>query len=67
MCCPKCYFIFQGDAYWTWLAQYMVLKRASIEPNFHTLYSSFLESMESKMLHSEVLRETFGNIETLLR
>jgi hypothetical protein len=25
------------------LAQYLVLKRASIEPNFHTLYASFLE------------------------
>ena len=27
----------------SWLAQYLVLKRASIEPNFHTLYASFLE------------------------
>lgn len=26
-----------------WLAQYLVLKRASIEPNFHSLYASFLE------------------------
>ena len=30
-------------AFSSWLAQYLVLKRASIEPNFHTLYASFLE------------------------
>ena len=34
-----------------WLAQYLVLKRASIEPNFHTLYASFLEVCQGNTCH----------------
>ena len=49
-----------------WLAQYLVMKRASIEPNFHTLYSSFLEVLHSEPLYKEVLKETYSNIRILL-
>ena len=28
-----------------WLAQYLVMKRVSIEPNFHQLYSDFLKAV----------------------
>ena len=49
-----------------WLAQYLVMKRASIEPNFHTLYSSFLEVLRSEVLYDNVLKETFSNIKILL-
>ena len=52
--------------YTVWLAQYLVMKRASIEPNFHTLYSSFLEKMSDEKLYEAVLRETFTNIRILL-
>ncbi len=44
----------------------MVMKRASIEPNFHTLYSSFLETLGNIRLFREVLAETYSNIRILL-
>jgi CCR4-NOT transcription complex subunit 1 len=49
------------------LGQYLVVKRASIEPNFHTLYSSFLEVMTSDQLYDKVVKETYKNIAILLR
>merc|ERR1719402_1156084 len=49
-----------------WLSQYLVMKRASIEPNFHTLYSSFLEVMKSETLYLEIINETYKNIRILL-
>ncbi len=55
-----------ADDYTGWLATYLVMKRASIEPNFHTLYCSFLDSLANRKLHSEVLAETYGNIRILL-
>ena len=54
------------DEFVPWLAQYLVMKRASIEPNFHNLYSSFLEKMCNEPLYEAVLKETFSNIRILL-
>ena len=54
------------EEYSGWLAQYLVMKRASIEPNFHTLYSSFLEVLRNEPLYKEVLKETYSNIRILL-
>ena len=56
----------EEHGYTAWLAQYLVMKRASIEPNFHTLYSSFLEKMGDDKLYDAVLKETFNNIRILL-
>merc|ERR1719219_939835 len=42
------------------------MKRASIEPNFHTLYANFLEKLANDRLYDAVLKETFGNIRILL-
>uniref|UniRef100_T1GJ19 CCR4-Not complex component Not1 C-terminal domain-containing protein n=1 Tax=Megaselia scalaris TaxID=36166 RepID=T1GJ19_MEGSC len=53
--------------YWPWLSQYLVLKRASIELNFHSLYSNFLDAMKNKEVLRLVTRETFRNIRVLLR
>lgn len=55
-----------ADDYVPWLAQYLVMKRASIEPNFHNLYSSFLEKLCNEKLYEAVLKETFANIRILL-
>ena len=55
-----------SDEFTGWLAQYMVMKRASIEPNFHTLYSNFLEVLRNPGLYREVLSETYSNIRILL-
>ncbi len=54
------------EEYTAWLAQYLVMKRASIEPNFHNLYSSFLETLRSVSLYREVQTETYNNIRILL-
>ncbi|KAL3683907.1 hypothetical protein R1sor_001929 [Riccia sorocarpa] len=50
-----------------WFAQYMVMKRASIEPNFHDLYLKFLDKINSKALHKEVVKATYENCKVLLR
>lgn len=44
------------------MTQYLVMKRASIEPNFHQLYLEFMESVELTNFAREVLKETYRNI-----
>jgi CCR4-NOT transcription complex subunit 1 len=56
-----------GEEHWSWVAQYLVMKRASIEPNFHTLYSNFLDTLKLSELSRLVISETFRNIKVLLR
>ncbi|XP_055686768.1 CCR4-NOT transcription complex subunit 1 isoform X2 [Lutzomyia longipalpis] len=53
--------------YWAWLSQYLVLKRASIEVNFHVLYSNFLDALKINEINRLVTKETFRNIRVLLR
>jgi len=49
-----------------WLAQYLVMKRASIEPNFHKTYFSYLEVIKSEALYQDTINETYKNIRILL-
>ncbi|KAI9272225.1 CCR4-Not complex component, Not1-domain-containing protein [Helicostylum pulchrum] len=49
-----------------WFSNYLVVKRASIEPNYHDLYLLLLRSFNSELLYQHVLRETFANIKILL-
>ncbi|MFH4979766.1 hypothetical protein AB6A40_006475 [Gnathostoma spinigerum] len=56
-----------GDDFVRWLAQYMVMKRVSIEQNFQPLYNNFLLSIGDEQLESYVKQETFRNIKILLR
>ncbi|RCH84773.1 hypothetical protein CU098_001795, partial [Rhizopus stolonifer] len=49
-----------------WFSNYLVVKRASIEPNYHDLYLLLLKSVNSSLLYQHVLRETFANIKILL-
>ena len=55
------------EEHWPWVAQYLVMKRASIEPNFHTLYSNFLDTLKVPEINRIVVYETFRNIKVLLR
>ncbi|XP_033113474.1 CCR4-NOT transcription complex subunit 1-like isoform X3 [Anneissia japonica] len=52
--------------YKQWIAQYMVMKRASIEFNFHSLYSSFVDTLKMPDFSNMVINETLRNIEVLL-
>ncbi|MCO5612109.1 hypothetical protein L7F22_066371 [Adiantum nelumboides] len=55
------------EQYYPWFAQYMVMKRASIEPNFHDTYLKFLDKLSSRVLHKEVVKATYENCKVLLR
>ncbi|KAL0280391.1 UNVERIFIED_CONTAM: hypothetical protein PYX00_001693 [Menopon gallinae] len=55
------------EEYWPWMSQYLVMKRASIELNFHVLYSNFLDVLKIPEVNRMVLRETYRNIKVLLR
>uniref|UniRef100_H2YFJ5 CCR4-NOT transcription complex subunit 1 n=1 Tax=Ciona savignyi TaxID=51511 RepID=H2YFJ5_CIOSA len=50
-----------------WLSQYLVMKRVSIEPNFHLLYSNFLDCLKIPILNNLVKEEVFRNITVLLK
>lgn len=50
------------EVYWPWISQYVVMKRASIEPNFHNLYSNFLDTLNMPKLLEMVIKETYRNI-----
>ena len=51
---------------WPWFAVYLVVKRASIEPNFHSLYISLLDAVDDKQLFRLVLDASFSNVKALL-
>ena len=48
--------------YYGWVSQYLVMKRVSIEPNFHVLYMNFLDALNDKQMFVSVLKETHRNI-----
>lgn len=49
-----------------WFSNYLVVKRASLEPNYHDLYLLLLDAVDSRLLYQHVLRETYANIQILL-
>ncbi|RLN39514.1 hypothetical protein C2845_PM01G21230 [Panicum miliaceum] len=55
------------EQYYPWFAQYMVMKRASIEPNFHDLYLKFFDKVNSKSLNKEIMKATYENCKVLLQ
>lgn len=54
------------DEHMPWISQYLVMKRVSIEPNFHLLYSNFLDVMKWPELTKQVTYESFRNIRVIL-
>ncbi|CAN0921789.1 CCR4-NOT transcription complex subunit 1 [Linum grandiflorum] len=54
------------EHFYPWFAQYMVMKRASIEPNFHDLYLKFLDRINLKALNKEIVQATYENCKVLL-
>ncbi|CAJ0940956.1 unnamed protein product [Ranitomeya imitator] len=54
------------DEFMPWVSQYLVMKRVSIELNFHSLYSNFLDSLKNLEFNKMVLVETYRNIKVLL-
>jgi CCR4-NOT transcription complex subunit 1 len=49
-----------------WFSEYLVVKRVSIEPNFHSLYIHFIEGLNDDLLRKFILYDTFTNISSLV-
>lgn len=54
------------DEFMPWVSQYLVMKRVSIELNFHSLYSNFMDALKHLDFNKMVLAETYRNIKVLL-
>nr|XP_033796481.1 CCR4-NOT transcription complex subunit 1 isoform X3 [Geotrypetes seraphini] len=54
------------EEFMPWVSQYLVMKRVSIELNFHSLYSNFLDALKNLEFNKMVLTETYRNIKVLL-
>ncbi|XP_018116117.1 CCR4-NOT transcription complex subunit 1 isoform X2 [Xenopus laevis] len=54
------------DDFMLWVSQYLVMKRVSIELNFHSLYSNFMDALKNLEFNKMVLAETYRNIKVLL-
>jgi CCR4-NOT transcription complex subunit 1 len=54
------------ESHCPWFSNYLVMKRVSIEPNFHSLYLALLDALDSKEVNKCVLTETYTNIRALL-
>ncbi|KAL8007311.1 putative CCR4-Not complex component, Not1, MIF4G-like domain superfamily [Plasmopara halstedii] len=52
--------------YHGWLANYLVVKRISTQPNYHTVYLIFIEKLMRPELELEILKRTFQNARKLL-
>ncbi|KIH47963.1 hypothetical protein ANCDUO_21972 [Ancylostoma duodenale] len=51
-----------GEPFIRWFAQYVVMKRVSIEQNFLPLYNQFVQAINHPLLDTHIKRETFRNI-----
>ncbi|RLN72023.1 hypothetical protein BBJ28_00025917, partial [Nothophytophthora sp. Chile5] len=53
-------------SYHAWLANYLVVKRISTQPNYHTVYLIFIEKLMRPELEREILMRTLQNARKLL-
>ena len=49
-----------------WFANYLVVRRVALEPNFHQLYAALLDALSMKMLYRAILSSTLQNARVLL-
>eukprot|EP01063_Lacrimia_lanifica_P027073 TRINITY_DN374_c0_g1_i1.p1 TRINITY_DN374_c0_g1~~TRINITY_DN374_c0_g1_i1.p1 ORF type:complete len:1201 (+),score=415.11 TRINITY_DN374_c0_g1_i1:90-3692(+) len=52
--------------YFPFISNYFVIKRISLEPNFHRLYQRMFDLVGSKELENAVIQETYEAVRTLL-
>ncbi|KAJ2068431.1 CCR4-NOT core subunit cdc39, partial [Coemansia sp. S155-1] len=52
--------------HFAWFSQEVIVKRASQEPNYHSLYLLFIEALNRPVLAKCILRETLASIARLL-
>ena len=49
-----------------WFAHYLVVKRVSLEPNFHGIYATMVECLAMKPLNNAILQATLSNARVLI-
>lgn len=54
------------EHHFRWFSNYIVIKRASIEANFHSLYIALLDGIASPVLNKNILAFTLQNCTVLL-
>ncbi len=54
------------EEYWPWFTNYLVVKRAAQEPNFHSLYIDLIDRFQSKSLYQLLVRTTHKYVKVLL-
>lgn len=57
---------FLTSDHFLWLSDYLVMKRISTQPNFHTVYSILIEKLAHEELEVAILKKTFQNVRKLL-
>eukprot|EP00698_Gefionella_okellyi_P025035 TRINITY_DN9037_c0_g1_i1.p1 TRINITY_DN9037_c0_g1~~TRINITY_DN9037_c0_g1_i1.p1 ORF type:complete len:2034 (-),score=429.50 TRINITY_DN9037_c0_g1_i1:786-6887(-) len=56
-----------SERFYSWLANYVVQRRVSMEANFHNLYLQFIDTLNSAGLNAALLVNTYENLRVLLR
>ncbi|ESL05212.1 transcriptional regulatory protein NOT1 [Trypanosoma rangeli SC58] len=52
--------------YYEYFAEYLVIKRAALEPNYHNIYLELLDKLQSKPLEKAIRSATVASIKRLL-
>eukprot|EP00698_Gefionella_okellyi_P006187 TRINITY_DN15601_c0_g1_i1.p1 TRINITY_DN15601_c0_g1~~TRINITY_DN15601_c0_g1_i1.p1 ORF type:complete len:1583 (-),score=323.11 TRINITY_DN15601_c0_g1_i1:34-4782(-) len=55
------------ERYFNWLANYIVMRRVSMEANFHNLYLQFIDTLNSPVLNAALLSNTYDCLRVLLK
>lgn len=58
---------FLHQQYMVYLAEYLVVKRASMEPNNHKLYLAFVEQLGMQDLDNYIMQMTYNSVKLLLQ
>lgn len=59
--------LLKKDEHLKYVAYYLVVKRVSVENNFHQLYMTFLDKLKISQLYQYLLQYTYENIKVLLK
>nr|CCA26834.1 hypothetical protein ALNC14_129780 [Albugo laibachii Nc14] len=54
------------ENFYPWMANYLVIKRISTQPNYHTVYLIFIEKLMQPELEKEIMRRTLINARKLI-
>ncbi|TMW60361.1 hypothetical protein Poli38472_000403 [Pythium oligandrum] len=54
------------ESHHAWMAQYLVVKRISTQPNYHSVFLVFIERLNRPSLEKEILKRTLQNARKLL-